>query len=66
MRAHPAWALLLPAAAGRTGAGRGRALQAALREAVRTARLTAGTWLRQGRTGADSGLFTRGSCARRP
>ncbi|MEW1613797.1 MULTISPECIES: PLP-dependent aminotransferase family protein [unclassified Streptomyces] len=58
----PAWELLLPAAAAPVR-GRGRALQSALREAVRSGRLTAGTRLPSSRElaadlGVSRGLVT--------
>ncbi|SCK27537.1 GntR family transcriptional regulator / MocR family aminotransferase [Streptomyces sp. ScaeMP-e48] len=60
--ASPAWELLLPAAAGPVR-GRGRALQSALREAVRSGRLVAGTRLPSSRElaadlGVSRGLVT--------
>lgn len=60
--AQPAWELLLPAA-GAPARGRGRALQEALREAVRTGRLGAGTRLPSSRAlaadlGVSRGLVT--------
>ncbi|GAA3051099.1 PLP-dependent aminotransferase family protein [Streptomyces roseofulvus] len=60
--AQPAWELLLPAAAA-PARRRGRALQEALREAVRTGRLTAGTRLPSSRAlaadlGVSRGLVT--------
>ncbi|MFC8272842.1 PLP-dependent aminotransferase family protein [Streptomyces sp. NPDC057271] len=62
MRPTPAWELLLPAAAA-PARRRGRALQEALREAVRTGRLTAGTRLPSSRElaadlGVSRGLVT--------
>ncbi|MER7515303.1 PLP-dependent aminotransferase family protein [Streptomyces sp. NPDC126499] len=62
MRGHPAWELLLPAAAA-PARQRGRSLQEALREAVRTGRLTAGTRLPSSRElaadlGVSRGLVT--------
>lgn len=59
---HPAWELLLPAV-GAPARRRGRALQEALREAVRTGRLTAGTRLPSSRDlaadlGVSRGLVT--------
>ncbi|MFG2870976.1 PLP-dependent aminotransferase family protein [Streptomyces sp. NPDC048338] len=59
---QPAWELLLPAAAA-PARRRGRALQEALREAVRTGRLTAGTRLPSSRDlaadlGVSRGLVT--------
>ncbi|WP_435971288.1 PLP-dependent aminotransferase family protein [Streptomyces sp. Qhu_M48] len=64
MRSHgqPAWELLLPAA-GAPARGRGRALQEALREAVRSGRLAAGTRLPSTRAlaadlGVSRGLVT--------
>ncbi|MFF2778432.1 PLP-dependent aminotransferase family protein [Streptomyces sp. NPDC058052] len=60
--AQPAWELLLPAA-GAPARRRGRALQEALREAVRTGRLAAGTRLPSSRAlaadlGVSRGLVT--------
>ncbi|MFE5966153.1 PLP-dependent aminotransferase family protein [Streptomyces sp. NPDC056463] len=62
MRPTPAWELLLPAAAA-PARRRGRALQEALREAVRTGRLTPGTRLPSSRElaadlGVSRGLVT--------
>lgn len=62
MHPTPAWELLLPAAAA-PARRRGRALQEALREAVRTGRLTAGTRLPSSRElaadlGVSRGLVT--------
>ncbi|MFE1383014.1 PLP-dependent aminotransferase family protein [Streptomyces sp. NPDC058740] len=59
---QPAWEVLLPAA-GVPARGRGRALQEALREAVRTGRLAAGTRLPSSRAlaadlGVSRGLVT--------
>ncbi|WP_181009655.1 GntR family transcriptional regulator, partial [Streptomyces sp. B188M101] len=58
----PAWELLLPAAAA-PARGRGRALRSALREAVRSGRLAAGTRLPSSRElaadlGVSRGLVT--------
>ncbi|WP_411082393.1 PLP-dependent aminotransferase family protein [Streptomyces sp. cmx-18-6] len=60
--ASPAWELLLPAASA-PARGRGRALQSALREAIRSGRLTAGTRLPASRElaadlGVSRGLVT--------
>ncbi|MFD6250578.1 GntR family transcriptional regulator, partial [Streptomyces roseolus] len=60
--AQPAWELLLPAA-GAPARRRGRALQEALREAVRSGRLAAGTRLPSSRAlaadlGVSRGLVT--------
>ncbi|MFF9199432.1 PLP-dependent aminotransferase family protein [Streptomyces sp. NPDC014779] len=62
MRGQPAWELLLPAAAA-PARQRGRSLQEALREAVRTGRLAAGTRLPSSRAlaadlGVSRGLVT--------
>ncbi|MFJ9809648.1 PLP-dependent aminotransferase family protein [Streptomyces sp. NPDC101158] len=62
MRGHPAWELLLPAAAA-PARQRGRSLREALREAVRTGRLAPGTRLPSSRAlaadlGVSRGLVT--------
>ncbi|MFI8369544.1 PLP-dependent aminotransferase family protein [Streptomyces sp. NPDC085466] len=57
--AQPAWELLLPAA-GAPARRRGRALQEALREAVRTGRLTSGTRLPSSRALAADLRVSRG------